>query len=107
MRGEFAAVWPETWNAIWLPLAESKAAPLDLFCELYRELGNAFAEPPSIEVLADVIDDPEKGRKAFEASRTVEFASEKALVSFLEVAHGVLDDLQGDELANCYFVLRV
>lgn len=105
MRGEFVPVWSETWNAIWLPLADSEAAPPDMFCELYRELAAAFAEPPSIEALADVIDDPQQSREAFERSGGVRFASEKVLVRFFEAAHGVLDDLQGDELANQYFSL--
>lgn len=105
MRGEFIAVWSETWCAIWLPLAESEAAPADLFCELYRELARAFTEAPSIEELADVIDDAEQSRQAFEMAGSTQFASEKALVRFFEAAHGVLDDLQGDELANTYFGL--
>jgi len=105
MRGEFVPAWSETWDAIWLPLAESEAVPPDMFCELYRELAAAFAEPPSIEALADVIDDPQQSREAFERSGGVRFASEKALVRFFEAAHGVLDDLQGDELANRYFGL--
>lgn len=105
MRGEFVAVWPETWGTIWLPLAESEAAPPDMFCELYRELADAFAEPPSIEALADVIDDQLQSREAFEHSGRIQFASEKALVRFFEAAHVVLDDLQGDELANTYYGL--
>lgn len=105
MRGEFVGVWTDTWNAIWLPLAESEAAPPDMFCELYRELAAAFAEPLTIEALADVIDNRQLSREAFERSRTIQFASEAALVRFFEAAHGALDDLQGDELANCYVEL--
>lgn len=105
MRGEFASVWSETWGAIWLPLAESEAAPPDMFCELYRELVAALAEQPSIEALADVIDDQQQSREAFEQSSSVQFASEKALVRFFEAVHDVLEDLKGDELANRYFCL--
>jgi hypothetical protein len=68
MRGEFSGVWSETWSAIWLPLAGQELAPPDMFCELYRELANAFFEPPSVEALADVIDNPEQSSKAFEFS---------------------------------------
>ncbi|MBV2132305.1 hypothetical protein KRX52_05755 [Pseudomonas sp. MAP12] len=105
MRGEFVGVWSETWSAIWLPLAESEVAPSDIFCELYRELAGAFALQPSVEVLADVIDDPKQSWQAFEASGTTEFASEKALVRFFEAAFEILEDLQGDELSNRYFGL--
>lgn len=105
MRGEFIAVWSETWAAIWLPLAESEAAPQDMFCELYRELAASFAKSPSIETLADVIDDPHQSREAFEHSSSIPFSSEKALVRFIEEAHDILDDLGGDELTNPYFGL--
>lgn len=105
MRGEFIPVWSETWSAIWLPLADSEAAPSDMFCELYRELAAAFAERPSIEKLAEIIDSQQESREAFEHAGTTQFESEKALVRFLENAHDVLQDLQGDQLANCYFGL--
>lgn len=105
MRGEFVPVWSETWSAIWLPLAEPKTTPPDLFCELYRELVSSFAKPPAIGALADVVDDRLQSRLAFEASVSAQFASEKALVRFLENVHDVLYDLQGDELANQYFGL--
>jgi len=105
MRGDFISVWSETWQQIWHPLAESKAAPPDVFCELYRELVTAFAEPPGIETLVDIIDDPKQSWEAFEASGVAEFSGEKALVRFFEVAFQVLEDLQGDELANLYFGL--
>lgn len=105
MSGEFVGVWSETWEDIWLPLAESEAAPPDLFCELYRELATAFAKPLSIEAMADVIDDREQSWKAFERASDAEFASETVLVRFFEAAHEILYDLKGDELANHYYVL--
>lgn len=105
MRGEFSGVWSETWNAIWLPLFQSELAPPDLFCELYRELTATFSKPLSIEALADVIDDPQQSQEAFERTGTHQFAGERALIRFLEAAHSVLDDLQGEELANLYFCL--
>lgn len=105
MRGEFIGVWCEAWGAIWLPLAESEIAPTDMFCELYRELAAAFIEPIGIEALADIIDNPKQSLEAFEASRAARFTSEKALVRFFESAFEILEDLQGDELANCYFSL--
>ncbi len=103
MYGEFIGVWPETWKAIWLPLAESDAAPTDMFCELYRELATAFATPLSVESLADVIDNQELSWKAFESSQNAKFSNEAALVRFFEIAFEVLDDLNGDDLSNTYF----
>ena len=105
MRGEFIGVWPETWEAIWRPLTEVGEIPADVYCDLYRELSSAFAEPPSVEALADIIDDHQQSRQALIDSKNARFSSERALVRFFEAAHDVLDDLQGDELTNRYFGL--
>lgn len=103
MRGEFINVWPETWSNIWLPLAESEFAPNDMFCELYRELANAFKISLSAESLADVIDNQQQSWNAFECAESNQFADEATLVRFFEAAFEVLDDLQGDDLSNLYF----
>lgn len=103
MRGEFISVWPETWSNIWLPLAASEFAPNDMFCELYRELANAFKISLSAESLADVIDNQQQSLDAFERVESTQFTDEAALVRFFEAAFEVLDDLQGDELSNLYF----
>ena len=105
MRGEFVGVWAETWEDIWQPLTDREGVPSDVYCDLYRELTSAFAQTPSIEVLADIIDSPEQSRQALIDSVGARFASEKALVRFFEAAHDVLEDLQGDELSNTYFGL--
>ena len=72
MRGEFVGVWPETWREIWLPLIDQPlgddgvGVPDDIFCELYRALAPALKKPPSVEALADIIDNPVQSREAFE-----------------------------------------
>ena len=111
MRGEFIAVWPETWRGIWLPLLNEPLAergegvPQDVFCELFRELAKALRSQPSVEALADVIDDPVQSREAFEKTSAGDLAGERELVAFQEAAHPMLDDLGGDELSNRYFNL--
>ena len=111
MRGEFIGVWSETWREIWLPLIDHDDVPEDIFCELYRELaGNpkkpgALGVTPSLEVLADIIDNPAQSREAFEKTGANEFAGERALVTFVEAAHSALEELAGDELSNRYFNL--
>lgn len=105
MRGEFIGVWSETWREIWDDLAGHEAAPDDVFCELYRELATALKNPPSVEVLADIIDDPAQGREAFARTRAEELSGEWPVVAFLERVLAVLDDLGGDTLANHYFNL--
>ncbi len=105
MRGEFIGVWSETWREIWDDLAAHETATNDLFCELYRELATALKAPPSAQGLADAIDDPVQGRKAFEETTAKDLSGERRLVAFLENAHAILDDLGGDPLANHYFNL--
>ncbi len=105
MRGEFVPIWSETGEAIWRQLTEEEGVPSDVYCELYRELANAFAVVPSIEGLADIIDDPLQSRQAFLDSSHTQFSSEKALVRFFEATYDVLDEFQGVTLANRYFDL--
>ena len=111
MRGEFIGVWSETWREIWLPLIDEpldeseEDVPEDIFCELYRDLAKALKTQPSIEALADIIDEPVQSREAFENTTAADLAGERAVVTFLEAAHPALDDLGGDELSNRYFNL--
>jgi len=105
LRGEFIGVWSETWREIWTPLIDQENVPEDIFCELYRALAPTLRVPPSVEALADIIDNPMQSREAFEATRAEDIAGERGLVSFLEAAHTALDDLVGDPLSNSYFNL--
>lgn len=111
MRGELIGVWSETWREIWLPLIENplgdneEGVPEDIFCELYRDLAKALKVQPSVEDLADIIDNPAQAREAFEKTTANDLVSERALVLSLEAAHSTLDDLGGDELSNRYFNL--
>src|SRR5438132_13211339 len=105
MRGEFFGMWSETWREIWLPLIDCEDVPEDIFCELYRELAPALKARPSVEDLADIIDNPVQSRQAFEKTSADDFCGERALVTFVEAAYPALDDLGGDELSNRYFNL--
>jgi hypothetical protein len=105
MRGEFIGVWSETWREIWTPLIDQEDVPEDIFCELYRELAPALKSRPSVEDLADIIDNPVQSREAFEKTSVDDIAGERALVEFLEAAHPALDDLGDDALSNSYFNL--
>lgn len=105
MRCEFIVVWSETWREIWLPLIDHEDVPEDIFCELYRALAPALKRQPSVEALADIIDNPAQSRETFERTGTDDFAGERALVAFFEAAHAALDEFAGDELSNRYFNL--
>ena len=105
MRGEFLGVWSETWREIWLQLIDHQDVPEDIFCEMYRELAKALKSPPSVEDLADIIDNPLQSRQAFEQTRSEHLAGEQELVAFFEAVHEALEELGGDELTNRYFNL--
>ncbi len=105
MPGEFIGVWSETWREIWFPLVDREDVPEDVFCELYRELASTLKAKPSVEDLADTIDNPTQSREAFEKTTSDDLSGERALVVFFEAAHPALDDLGGDELSNLYFNL--
>lgn len=105
MRSEFIGVWSETWREIWLPLIDHEDVPEDIFCELYRALAPTLKSQPSVEALADIIDNRAQSREAFEKTGANNFAGERTLVAFLEAAHSALDELAGDELSNRYFNL--
>jgi hypothetical protein len=105
MRGELIGVWSETWREIWAVLAEHEGVPDDIYCEIYRELSDAFKEKPKPEVLADFIDDPLQSKEALQAVGADVLASERALVAFFERTHEALEELAGDGLSNAYFNL--
>jgi hypothetical protein len=111
VRGEFIDVWAEIWREIWRPLIEEplgegeRGVPEDIFCELYRALAPALKRPPSVEALADIIDNAVQSRETFERTSAGDLAGERALVGFLETAYSALDELAGDELSNRYFNL--
>src|SRR5438132_8183506 len=105
MGGEFIRVWSETWREIWLPLIDDEGIPEDIFCELYRELSNALTAKPSVEKLADIVDNPLQSRESFENTCARDFAGERTLVAFFEAAHEILEELGGDKLSNRYFNL--
>jgi len=114
MRGEFIGVWSETSREIWQPLLEQplgendEVLPEDIFCELYRELAKALKAQPSVEALADIIDNAAQARSAFEKVEATAIAGEWALVGFFESVHGVLEEFEDpgdDTLTNRYFNL--
>ncbi|MBA8889819.1 hypothetical protein FHW12_004066 [Dokdonella fugitiva] len=105
MRGELIAVWPESWASIWEPLISSEGIPVDIFCELYRQLSEALLVAPTLEQLADIVDDQDQSREAFKAIAPTDLASERRLVEFFEEAHFIVGDLAGEAIAEFYVLL--
>jgi hypothetical protein len=64
---------------------------------------STFNAPPSLAVLAEIIDDPPQSVRAFRRITADDLIDESALLGFLRSAYDVLDDLAGDALANAYF----
>lgn len=105
MRGEFTGVWSETWREIWEELATHETAPNDIFCELYREIVKFLKVQPTIEDLADIIDDSLQSQIAFKNIKAEDFSGERYIVEFLEKAHTAIDEFGIEELSNEYFNL--
>jgi len=103
MRGEFIAVWSESWREIWETVRTHETAPSDLFCELYYEFSEVLRAKPSAQALAEITDDPVQSLERFKNTTAEDIFSEAKLVSFLESSHEILQDLGGDELSNYYF----
>lgn len=105
MRGEFIAVWSETWRDIWVPLTDSDDIEDDIFSELYRELAKALKKHVSLEQLAEMFDSPNQSQIAFQKTVAEDFAGERSLVHFLESVYDVLDEFSGETLSTHYFGL--
>jgi hypothetical protein len=80
-------------------------APDDIYCELYRAMSEALKHKPTLEALADIIDNPEQSKEAFLNIRTEELVGERALITSFEKIFEALDELVGDALANPFFIL--
>lgn len=105
MRGEFLSVWPETWSEFWSPLLDRDEVKNDIFCELYRVFAPSLKRKLSLEQLADIIDDSNQSRVAFESMQSSDIDSEALLIDSLEETHSTLEEYGGDSLTNSYFVL--
>jgi hypothetical protein len=105
MRGEFIAVWSETWREIWAPLVDQGNIPGDIFCELYRELHLALRMGINGGALVEIVENPIESHAAFRVVVEEDITDERALIAFLEATHQILDDLGGDTLSNRYFHL--
>jgi hypothetical protein len=103
MHGQLLSVWSDTWDEIWEPLIYSEEnVPIDIACELYRGVAEAFAHPLAPELLADVIDDANQAMEAFRSVSADQFAGERRLVKFFEDAHEILEDIDADGLPDRY-----
>lgn len=68
-------------------------------------MSSALKKKPTLEELANIIDNSVQAKEAFQNTKIEDIVSERALVEFFEKAHEALDDLVGDALTNPYFNL--
>jgi hypothetical protein len=119
MRGDLKTAWPYVWSDIWVRLAESKSAPVELFSELYQALmpkprppaapaeplafdddGNA-TDPAYIVAISDY-------KVALEVYRQQKIAYDKALTASPEEARVWLRErLQGTLNTEAYAVIAL
>jgi hypothetical protein len=98
MSGNLRQSWEYLAAELWEPLADysakDAAAPQDLFSDLFATADEYLSPRPTATELQEARNDPGKGRQLFLALKGRDFASESAIVHFLEEAHGVVADYE-------------
>jgi len=98
MSGSLRHAWEYLAAELWEPLADysakDTAAPPDLFSDLFAAADEFLSPRPTDSELEEARNNPEKARQRFLALKGTDFASESAIVRFLEEAHGVVADYE-------------
>lgn len=96
MSGSLRHAWEYFGAELWGPLAEysgrDATAPPDLFSDLFAVADEFVSPRPNDAELEEARNDPDKARQLFLALKGTDFASESAIVRFLEEAHNVIAD---------------
>jgi hypothetical protein len=96
MTGSLRQAWIYTPTDVWDQLAafstQSAAAPPDLFSDLFMAVDDYLAVATSESQLEQLRNDPAQARASFLALKGTDFASEFAVVEFLESAHEIITD---------------
>ena len=102
MTGSLRQAWEYVATELWEPLAAHAAAPPDLFSDLFKVVDDylAVATPePTFEVIRN---DPAQARASFLGLKGTDFASESAIVHFLEEARDVIVDYEIPSYEDLY-----
>lgn len=106
MSGSLRHAWEYLAAELWEPLADysarDAAAPPDLFSDLFAAVEEFLSPRPTDSELEEARNDPDKARSRFLALRGTDFASESAIVHFLEEAHNVIADYEIPGLDDLY-----
>ena len=98
MSGSLRQVWDYLVTDLWVPLADystrDATAPLDLFSNLFETADEFISPHPTDMELEEVRNEPEKASQRFLALKGTDFASESAIVLFLEEVNKVITDYE-------------
>jgi hypothetical protein len=98
MSGSLRHAWAYLASELWEPLADysSKegAAPPDLFSDLFAAADEFLSPRPADTELGEARNDPGRARQSFLSLQGTDFASESAIVHFLEAVHEVIADYE-------------
>lgn len=101
MSGSLRHAWEYLAAELWEPLADysakDTAAPPDLFSDLFAAADEFLSPRPTDTELEEARNDPDKARSRFLALKGSDFASESAIVHFLEEVQA---DITGYEIAG-------
>ena len=71
MTGEVRSAWADTWERIWAPLAGADEVPVDIFCELYREINPYLASSSDERAVAALLEDDNQLRECFRKAQVL------------------------------------
>jgi hypothetical protein len=98
MSGNLRQAWEYLPTELWEPLADysvkEAAAPPDLFSDLFETADDFLSPHPTDTELEEARNNPDKAQQRFLALKGTDFASESAIVFFLEEANKVIADYE-------------
>lgn len=98
MSGSLRRAWEYLGADLWEPLADyssrDASAPPDLFSDLFETADDFLSPHPTDAELEEARNNPDMARQRFLALKGTDFASESAIVQFLEEANKVIADYE-------------
>lgn len=94
MTGSLRQAWVYAPVDVWEPLAIHSSAPPDLFSDLFTVVDEFLSPRPMDAELEESRNDPKKAERRFLGLKGTDFATESAIVLFLEAAREVIADYE-------------
>lgn len=98
MSGSLRQAWEYFGADLWEPLAnystKGTSAPSDLFSDLFETADDFLSPHPTDAELEEARNNPDMARQRFMALKGTDFASESAIVNFLEEVNKVIADYE-------------